>query len=361
MLLLASVLCMGAVCSASPDPRPVLAAYPNWGMCDDRVATAIENGVNTVIWFQVNLVSRDGRPHVDPGSLDLACVASVAAAARRNGSAVAHYISIGGWNAPHPDAQFTGAEWYQAWVAWNAAAKAPGFDGFAGFDWDLEGHDDPDHPNNYFTDGVLEIMKTMSLLARGDGLKVAMAPAQSYLDAATGDFSQSVSHPPVEPWHQEFRYHGRNVYAYLLAACGVDTFDFVSLQLYEGFSGAGYHLTEGESAEAYLVDLVERYTRGWTVHFDQVPHLGLAAQAVAVPADRLVLGFGNAWATPPPITGDKKFVFIGADDIRAAWSALRAGGVAVRGFMWWALVHEGESVDGRPVVFSEQLNFIVRP
>jgi hypothetical protein len=76
------------------------------------------------------------------------------------------------------------------------------------------------------------------------GYAVAMAPAQSYLDESSHVFSLRVNWPPVAPWHQDFLYSGRNVYAYLLARYRSETFAFVSIQLYEGFSSANYEISE---------------------------------------------------------------------------------------------------------------------
>ena len=39
-------------------------------------------------------------------------------------------------------------------------------------------------------------------------------------------------------WHPEFHYRGANSYAYLVAKYGEQTFDFVDVQLYEGYSRA---------------------------------------------------------------------------------------------------------------------------
>ena len=30
-----------------------------------------------------------------------------------------HLVSIGGWNAPHPDTSLSGEEWFQVWQEWN--------------------------------------------------------------------------------------------------------------------------------------------------------------------------------------------------------------------------------------------------
>ena len=63
-----------------------------------------------------------------------------------------------------------------------------------------------------------------------------MAPSESYLDPTTIKFSLSLlyNYPEWEKEFPDFTYHGRNVYTYLIAKYSIDTFDFVSLQLYEG-------------------------------------------------------------------------------------------------------------------------------
>lgn len=47
-----------------------------------------------------------------------------------------------------------------------------------------------------------------------------------------------------------------------------DTFDFVTIQLYEGYSHAEYNTTiEGVPAAEYLVKFVSSIVAGWTVDF----------------------------------------------------------------------------------------------
>ena len=68
-----------------------------------------------------------------------------------------------------------------------------------------------------------------------EGRLVTLVPPQSYLDSSTSEFSLSVVNP-ARCWHPEFRYAGRSVYAALLAYAPPDTYDLVSLQLYESWS-----------------------------------------------------------------------------------------------------------------------------
>jgi len=74
-------------------------------------------------------------------------------------------------------------------------------------------------------------------LPKASGRFVSLAPPQSYLDASTDEFSLSLA-LPARCWHAEFAYAGRNAYAALLALAPPDTFDFVSLQLYESWPRA---------------------------------------------------------------------------------------------------------------------------
>ena len=62
---------------------------------------------------------------------------------------------------------------------------------------DIEGNDDGAHHGNVFTQAVLDLMGELSVLAKQGGYLVAMAPAQSYLDCTTDQFSRKVNFPPV--------------------------------------------------------------------------------------------------------------------------------------------------------------------
>ena len=58
-----------------------------------------------------------------------------------------------------------------------------------------------------------------------------MAPAESYIDSSTDEFSLSLlyNYPEWENELPNFTYHGRNAYAYLIAKYSIDTFDFISV------------------------------------------------------------------------------------------------------------------------------------
>ena len=116
---------------------PIIAAWQNWGACNEtQTLQAVERGVNVVFWFSTNLVNDDGQPKIKGPIPDLDCVAKVRHKILAKNLPTAHLITVGGWDAPHPDTSFTGAEWFQAWHEWNQALPMP----FDGFDWDLEGN-----------------------------------------------------------------------------------------------------------------------------------------------------------------------------------------------------------------------------
>eukprot|EP01037_Dinobryon_pediforme_P035004 gene35004-41181_t len=98
-------------------------------------------------------------------------------------------------------------------------------------------------------------------------------------------FDRSLLHE-YEEWASivpGFTYHGLNTYAYLLDRYGKyliknegspsgesygTTFDFVTIQLYEGYSHAEFNITKsGTLPEEYLLDFVEQVSSGWEVDF----------------------------------------------------------------------------------------------
>ena len=126
-------------CAAVPNSLPegnIIAAWQNWGACNEsQTLLAVERGVNVIFWFSLNLVKEDNQPKISGAIPDLECVARVRSKILEKKLPTRHLISIGGWDAPHPDTSFSGAEWFEAWHQWNQNLPMP----FAGFDWDLEG------------------------------------------------------------------------------------------------------------------------------------------------------------------------------------------------------------------------------
>lgn len=347
-------------------PSKVIAGYPSWSECDEKVVKAVENGVNVIIWFAINLMTNDttGLPYITGGP-DYDCVAKTVSQLNQNNFSVVNLISIGGWDAPHPDTRNNASAYFQAWVEWNKKKAKPeiGFNGFDGFDWDIEGNDVMSSANNIFTLKCLDLMGEMSQLAKKQGYVVSMAPAESYLDATTSEFNRSLLHnyPEWEKLQPNFTYHGRNCYSYLLAKYGhtivhdqsMFTFDFISIQFYEGYSHIEYNTSVlNQSASDYLVGVIPKYIEGWTVNFEEDPETHLKNQKVRIPEENLIVGLANGWA------GDGKFILIVPSELEKTYNELKRRDIKIRGFMFWDIADEGRVPNGwnKELWLAKELN-----
>ncbi|KAI9329365.1 hypothetical protein DFJ73DRAFT_860696 [Zopfochytrium polystomum] len=312
-------------------PEQIIAGYAH----DRNVIEAVRNGVNVLIWFSIDLVH--GAVQRGPRNLD-SMRATVRALHREGYAELIHLICIGGWNEPHIDtAACSAEEYYRRWKAWNETVVADAEalpHGFHGFDWDLEGHDDPKSPRNVFSRECLDYMGEISRLAKADGLIVSMAPAQSYLDPEISTFSRRLDYTDPD-WEQSipglnFAYHGRNCYAYLIAKYGS--------RLYEGYSRTLYRIRfDGKKGSEALLQLVESLVAPWSIKFSDDPECGLPDQAVRIPASKVVIGLANAWAGG----GDGRFLLVQPDEVEKAYKACIATQVPVRGFAFWNIAEEG--------------------
>mmetsp|Transcript_23017 Transcript_23017/g.31548 ORF Transcript_23017/g.31548 Transcript_23017/m.31548 type:complete len:414 (+) Transcript_23017:2707-3948(+) len=348
-------------------PERLIVGYANWNECDDNIVEAAKNGVNVIIWFSIFLLtSKHGEPIITNGP-DMDCVGEKVQKIRELGLETIHLISVGGWNSPHPSTENSAETVYSHWDYWNrniAARPANGFFGFDGFDWDVEGNDDPKSVYNHFTPECLDLMGRMSQLAKQDGYLVCMAPAESYLDPRMSGFDRSLLHE-YEEWQQiqpGFAYHGLNTYAYLLHKYGKypllsptgsaskdelygDTFDFVTIQLYEGYSHAEYNTSiAGVPAAEYLVKFVSSIAEGWTVDFSTDTELNYPESKafISLPPSRLVVGLANGWA------GDGKFLLIYPHQVQEAFEELNRKQQQPRGFAFWNILDEGKASPMRP-------------
>ena len=48
-------------------PEKLKIGYANWNECDDKIFEAVQNGLNVIIWFSVDLSSKDGKPFINRG------------------------------------------------------------------------------------------------------------------------------------------------------------------------------------------------------------------------------------------------------------------------------------------------------
>lgn len=324
------------------------------GDCNETVIiNATQSGLNVLFWFAINLIAdpSSGEPAVSGGP-DLDCVARVAGQLAALNLPTTHMITVGGWDAPHPDTTYPPAAMYAAWKRWNEQTVArPGLPfGFDGIDWDMEGYDDPANPNNNFTVECLDLVGQFSQMAQSDGYIVSLVPPESYLDPTTPLYDRSLLHAYPE-WQPNFLYHGHNAYALLLVKYGntslgpgsaaVPTFDLVSIQLYESWSHADYNITAApgssrQTGAQYLAAWVPRVLAGWWVDFGSDPASGVPSQMVSVLPSQLVIGLANAWA------GNPKSLLIMPDQVGQAWTTLKAQGQLPRGTVFWTILNEGD-------------------
>lgn len=92
--------------------------------CDaDKTILAVENGLNVVFWFSIDLVNQNGVPAVVPSAVqplpNLFCIANIIDTLTYINLPVTHMVSVGGWGAPDPVTTFSAAEMWAAWKDWN--------------------------------------------------------------------------------------------------------------------------------------------------------------------------------------------------------------------------------------------------
>jgi chitinase len=337
------------------------------------VITAVQNGLNVLFWFSVIIKEENGRPVIAsnpeqplPNIVD---IVSLAAELRALNLPVAHMVTFGGWGAAHPVTTFSAAQVWSAFKEWNAGIARAGLPGgFVGLDWDLEGADALSSSLNRVTPAELDLMGQVSQLAQRDGYNVSLVPAESYLDPSTSLFDGSLSHEYPE-WDRlvKFPYHGHNAYAYLVARYGntyvpetrqvVDTFDFITIQLYEGYSHMAYAVNQaGVSPVDYLTAWVKQLATGWFVDFASAPEFNLPSQFVAIRPDCLCIGLANGWAD------NKKTILVKPADAGRAYAVLKQMGLAPRGFAFWNVEYEGSTPPGErdPLFLAAGLNKFLR-
>jgi len=331
-------------------PPKVIIGY---GSCNDPIIDSVQNGVNVLIWIpfvsiKLESIQTDSgnilRSPTIVGGPDLSCVKRIQKQLYTMGySEILHLISFGGWNTPHFDFEvdITSHQLYQAWKNYNQEHL------FHGFDWDFEGNSQQFSPINHYSLTCLNQMGEMSQFAKEDGYIVTMAPPESYLDFTNNDFSRYVNLTyPKDDWHFDFSFHGRNLYSYILAKYGT-YIDLISIQLYESYSHASYHINYlGTSPSVYLVELVNRLLfakydnqPGYWVQFSQDSSIALEDQFVHIPLSKLVLGVASGWAETASVD---KSVYISPMEIAIAYENMHYSTHnvmedKVRGVMFWKI------------------------
>lgn len=123
----------------------------------------------------------------------------------------------------------------------------------------------------------------------------------------------------------DFTYHGLNTYAYLLDKFGItswviengqkvscNTFDFVTIQLYEGYSHAEFNISVlKKSFHEYMLELLKSFKKGWEVDFSNDKELNFPyIKYLSLDPSRIVIGLANGWA------GDGKFLLVSPEEVR---------------------------------------------
>jgi len=348
-----------------PLPNKILVAYTSNHCKDlndmDKVTKAVQDGVNVLIWVFVAFdpvinITFDSARLKMKSNLDVVNYQLYKRKLAEMGhSDVAHLVAFGGWNGPHLPEGYSSQELYEAFQTYNTQEQTtePLFDGI---DWDLEGHNDLDSLTNEFTKECLDQMGEFSQRAKEDGYIVSMAPPESYLDITSNQFSRFVNLAYPEPWHQDFEYHGWNVYAYVLAKWN-DAIDFVFIQFYESYSHAAYQISKlGVDPAEFLIGYVHQLVaqgEGLIVQFDKDSSVDLKTQFVPLPLSKLVLGFANGWALNSDL--GEKTVFFEREQVQKAYRALIIAGKEPRGMGFWVVEEEGK----HGVHYAQDLNDIL--
>lgn len=322
--------------------KRLIISYCSWGQMDEKIIKAAEDGSNIIIWFSINLINKDGNPFIDSCRLDSVIVKKRMEEIKNKGLDVKHLISIGGWNSPHIDESFTAEDWKDTILTWNKEFN------FDGIDFDLEGNDDIQSVYNQFTYTQLDLIGKIAFelkRTRSDFI-VSIAPSQSYLDYESNEFSLKLNFTPS--WRdEEFPYHGSNCMGYVIWKYN-QHFDFISIQLYEGWSRANNKITYEykDNIEKYFYDLVNKMNNGWIIKINN------ENINVKVDKEKLVIGLANGWAGPN--RGDK-FMLLFPNEIDSILQYLINKQSLPKGFMFWTISEEGKDVkdmNGNIVKFS---------
>ena len=339
-------------------PKKLKIGYTSWGQCDEKVYESVKNGLNIIIWFSIDLSENPETKECEiQRGLDYKKVALMTKKFKDNNYKIINLISIGGWNSKHISEKFTAEEYYETFIKFNEKISDPSVDfyGFDGIDWDIEGHDDFSNSINKFTFKELDLMGQLSVLLKKNNYIVSMAPAESYLDPFNEEFSLSLlfNHKEWENEVPKFNYHGRNVYAYLIKKFGIETFDFISFQFYEGYTHALYKFQrEKKFFGDILMEFLSKVKNGFYVDFSMVKESGFGREKIIIPEDKIVIGLANGWA-------NERFLFVPKNDIISSYKFIKENNYDIRGMMFWDIKDEDIERDGEPFNMAKIFNEIL--
>ena len=90
------------------------------GECDEKIFEGVENGLNIIICFSVDMTSNEDntKPMFKRGP-NYADVRKMVKRFKNNNYSVINLISIGEWNSPHVNTNFTAEDYFQEWLNFN--------------------------------------------------------------------------------------------------------------------------------------------------------------------------------------------------------------------------------------------------
>ena len=333
-----------------PSTAPLIIGYAS-NANSGKIDRAIVDGANIIIWSFIHLHITDDSKCTIKTSLDLVEIKRI----REKYKHVVHLAAFGGWNGPHPPtfsngSSLSGEKWCEVFMKFNEESGGL----FDGIDWDYEGNDNLDAPTAKFTLETLDIMADFTTEAKSQGLIVSMAPAESYLDASVdpdsidATFSLRLDLPPrawTSPEDRDmikgFSHAGRQCYAYVIAKAGVESFDFISIQLYEGYAPYVYEVTRaGKNPVDTIMERVDGFLGGYVVK--GMPLTSSPEYEVKIPPSKLVIGIANRWAD------GIKFCKIDPKTLKDAYDRTENKyGEGFLGVMFWTINEEGDDAKSR--------------
>ena len=345
-------------------PKYLKIGYTFFGECDDKIFEAVQNGLNIIIWSQIDFTSNEDntKPFFN-GTLDYRCVAKMIKKFRDNNYFVINLLSVGGYGCPHINVDFTVYEYFEEWLKFNEKISSTEnhFFGFDGIDWDIEGNNEIESPYNNFTYKELDIIGKFSQLLKKEGYIVSMTPRESYLDPSTNEFSLSLINYSNSEWENIFgdiSYQGRNIYSYLIAKYSMNTFDFISIQLYEDYSLSLYKFDKQNKTFGEILDyLVGKLSSGYEVNFSMDKNSGLGNKIIKINQNKIVIGLANAWAS-------NLFLFLNEENIIEGYKYLKEHKKNIKGFMFWNILSEGDiplsdnAIEKIPFYMSKIINYL---
>lgn len=343
-------------------PKYLKIGYTFYGECDDKIFEAVQNGLNIVIWSQIDFTSNEdnNKPFFN-GTLDYSCVSKMNKKFRDNNYYVINLLSVGGYGCPHINTDFSADNYFKEWLKFNEQISSTEnyFFGFDGIDWDIEGNDEIESIYNNFTYKELDIIGKFSQLLKKEGYIVSMTPRESYLDPSTNEFALCLinnNNSEGENILNDNSYNGRNIYSYIIAKYSINTFDFISIQLYEYYSLSLFKFQkQNKTFGEILDDLVGKLSNGYEVDFSKDINSGIREKNIKIPQNKIVIGLANAWAS-------NLFLFLNEEYIIEGYEYLKDHKKNIRGFMFWNIHNEGDiplsdnAIDKNPFYMSKIIN-----